>query len=141
MKHRIWTVAAALASVAALYAVPSALAAYTTAKLEVRQTATGVNIKATGSPDDDPTASVRIFVPTGMQLTTNQAPGSVLGTGPVVAGFAVAALTMGWPIAAGYSGRLYMRIGFRDTGSRANGSGAGRPRIARTAAAMRAGST
>jgi EmrB/QacA subfamily drug resistance transporter len=39
----------------------------------------------------------------------------VLGTSPVVAGFAVAALTLGWPIAAGYSGRLYMRIGFRNT--------------------------
>jgi EmrB/QacA subfamily drug resistance transporter len=47
------------------------------------------------------------YVPTYVQ--------GVLGTGPVVAGFAVAALTMGWPIAAGYSGRLYMRIGFRDT--------------------------
>ncbi|TNC29102.1 MDR family MFS transporter [Amycolatopsis alkalitolerans] len=39
----------------------------------------------------------------------------VLGTGPVVAGFAVAALTVGWPLAAGLSGRLYLRIGFRDT--------------------------
>jgi len=47
------------------------------------------------------------YVPTYVQ--------GVLGTGPVVAGFAVAALTMGWPIAAGYSGRIYMRIGFRDT--------------------------
>jgi MFS family permease len=33
----------------------------------------------------------------------------------VVAGFAVAALTLGWPIAASLSGRLYLRIGFRDT--------------------------
>ena len=41
MKRRIWTVAAGLASVAALIAVPSALAAYTSAKLEVRPTATG----------------------------------------------------------------------------------------------------
>jgi EmrB/QacA subfamily drug resistance transporter len=39
----------------------------------------------------------------------------VLGTGPLVAGFAVAALTMGWPMAASLSGRLYLRIGFRDT--------------------------
>jgi EmrB/QacA subfamily drug resistance transporter len=39
----------------------------------------------------------------------------VLGTGPLVAGFALAALTVGWPIAAALSGRLYMRIGFRDT--------------------------
>jgi EmrB/QacA subfamily drug resistance transporter len=39
----------------------------------------------------------------------------VLGTGPIEAGFALAALTMGWPIAASLSGRLYLRIGFRDT--------------------------
>jgi len=39
----------------------------------------------------------------------------VLGTGPVVAGFAVAALTVGWPLAATFSGRLYLRIGFRNT--------------------------
>ena len=40
----------------------------------------------------------------------------VLGSSALVAGFAVAAMTIGWPIAASYSGRLYMRIGFRDTG-------------------------
>jgi EmrB/QacA subfamily drug resistance transporter len=39
----------------------------------------------------------------------------VLGTGPLVAGFALAALSMGWPIAASQAGRLYLRIGFRDT--------------------------
>jgi EmrB/QacA subfamily drug resistance transporter len=39
----------------------------------------------------------------------------VLGTGALVAGFALATLTIGWPIAAALSGRLYMRIGFRDT--------------------------
>jgi MFS family permease len=39
----------------------------------------------------------------------------VLGTGALVAGLALAALTMGWPIAATLSGRLYMRIGFRRT--------------------------
>jgi EmrB/QacA subfamily drug resistance transporter len=39
----------------------------------------------------------------------------VLGTGALVAGFALAALTIGWPIAASVSGRIYMRIGFRDT--------------------------
>jgi EmrB/QacA subfamily drug resistance transporter len=37
----------------------------------------------------------------------------VLGTGPLVAGFALAALTVGWPITAAVSGRVYMRIGFR----------------------------
>jgi EmrB/QacA subfamily drug resistance transporter len=39
----------------------------------------------------------------------------VLGTGALVAGFALAALTLGWPLAATVSGRIYMRIGFRDT--------------------------
>ena len=39
----------------------------------------------------------------------------VLGTGPIEAGFALAALTMGWPLAASVSGRLYLRLGFRDT--------------------------
>ncbi|MBB5625718.1 MDR family MFS transporter [Sphaerisporangium krabiense] len=39
----------------------------------------------------------------------------VLGTGALVAGFVLAALSVGWPLAATFSGRLYMRIGFRDT--------------------------
>jgi multidrug resistance protein len=37
------------------------------------------------------------------------------GVGALVAGLALAALTLGWPIAATLSGRLYMRIGFRRT--------------------------
>ncbi|GAB3826913.1 MFS transporter [Dactylosporangium cerinum] len=40
----------------------------------------------------------------------------VLGASAVVAGFAVAAMSLGWPIAATLSGRVYLRIGFRDTG-------------------------
>jgi EmrB/QacA subfamily drug resistance transporter len=40
----------------------------------------------------------------------------VLGSSALVAGFAVAAMTIGWPISAALSGRLYLRIGFRDTG-------------------------
>jgi EmrB/QacA subfamily drug resistance transporter len=39
---------------------------------------------------------------------------SVLGHGAVIAGFAVAALTLGWPIAASLSGRIYLRAGFRN---------------------------
>jgi EmrB/QacA subfamily drug resistance transporter len=39
-----------------------------------------------------------------------------LGVAPIVAGLALAALTLGWPIAATFSGRLfYLRIGFRNT--------------------------
>jgi EmrB/QacA subfamily drug resistance transporter len=39
----------------------------------------------------------------------------VIGTGALVAGFALAAMTIGWPIAATLAGRVYMRIGMRDT--------------------------
>jgi multidrug resistance protein len=38
-----------------------------------------------------------------------------LGAGPIVAGFTLATLTVGWPLSAGLSGRLYLRIGFRRT--------------------------
>jgi EmrB/QacA subfamily drug resistance transporter len=47
------------------------------------------------------------YVPTYVQ--------DVLGTGPVVAGLAVGALTLGWPVSASQAGRLYTRIGFRTT--------------------------
>jgi EmrB/QacA subfamily drug resistance transporter len=39
----------------------------------------------------------------------------VLGTGALVAGLALAAMTIGWPIAAATAGRLYLSIGFRAT--------------------------
>jgi MFS family permease len=39
----------------------------------------------------------------------------VLHTGALVAGFVLAAMSVGWPIMSTLSGRLYMRIGFRDT--------------------------
>ncbi|MEV8249793.1 MFS transporter [Microbacterium sp. NPDC076768] len=38
-----------------------------------------------------------------------------LGIAPLLSGLAVAALTLGWPVAAANAGRLYMRIGFRRT--------------------------
>jgi MFS family permease len=38
-----------------------------------------------------------------------------LHTSALVAGFALAALTVGWPLAASFSGRIYLRIGFRGT--------------------------
>jgi len=79
MKRPIWTLALGLAAVAAIVAVPAAMAAYASPKLEVTRTATSAIVKATLSPDDDPTASVRIFAPAGTQLTTTQAPGTVLG--------------------------------------------------------------
>ena len=47
------------------------------------------------------------YVPTFLERST--------GVSPIVAGLAVAALTLGWPISAAQSGRLYLRIGFRPT--------------------------
>ncbi|CAN5176897.1 MDR family MFS transporter [soil metagenome] len=47
------------------------------------------------------------FVPTFLE-------GSI-GITPIVSGLAVAALTVGWPISASQSGRLYLRLGFRRT--------------------------
>ena len=41
----------------------------------------------------------------------------VLGVGPVVAGFTLAAMSVGWPLASSYAGRIYLRIGFRNTAS------------------------
>jgi EmrB/QacA subfamily drug resistance transporter len=41
---------------------------------------------------------------------------SVLGLGAIAAGFMLASMTIGWPLASSLSGRLYLRIGFRDTG-------------------------
>ncbi|MGN6687214.1 MAG: MDR family MFS transporter [Actinomycetales bacterium] len=40
----------------------------------------------------------------------------VRGAGPLLAGFTLAALTVGWPIASTVAARLYLRLGFRDTG-------------------------
>ncbi len=40
---------------------------------------------------------------------------SVLGHGALVAGLTLAAMTIGWPIAASTSGRFYLTIGFRRT--------------------------
>ncbi|WP_308257501.1 MFS transporter [Pseudonocardia lacus] len=48
------------------------------------------------------------FVPTYLEYS--------LGVPPLAAGLALAALTLGWPLSAGLSGRLfYLRLGFRKT--------------------------
>ncbi|MFT4230904.1 MAG: MDR family MFS transporter [Microbacterium sp.] len=47
------------------------------------------------------------FVPTFLEATTRASP--------LVAGFAVAALLLGWPLTATLAGRFYLRIGFRTT--------------------------
>ncbi len=40
---------------------------------------------------------------------------SVLGLGPIAAGLMLASMSIGWPLASSWSGRLYLRFGFRDT--------------------------
>jgi EmrB/QacA subfamily drug resistance transporter len=47
------------------------------------------------------------FIPTYAQ--------GVLGHGALAAGFALAAMTVGWPISVSIGGWVYMRIGFRNT--------------------------
>ncbi|NQX27790.1 MFS transporter [Microbacteriaceae bacterium VKM Ac-2854] len=54
------------------------------------------------------TLGVTSYLPTFAQ--------TVLGSTALVAGFAVAAMTLGWPVSASLSGRFYLRIGFRSTG-------------------------
>ena len=79
MKRRLRTMTVGLTAVLAIVAVPSALAAFTTSKLEVRQSGNTTTFKLTQSLSDDALALARIFVPTGTTLTTTQAPGTVLG--------------------------------------------------------------
>ncbi len=50
---------------------------------------------------------VTTYVPTYLE--------ALLGVTPLVSGLALASLTIGWPIAATVSGRIYLRIGFRRT--------------------------
>lgn len=40
---------------------------------------------------------------------------TVLGLTPVAAGFVLAVMSITWPVSSGFSARLYLRIGFRDT--------------------------
>ncbi|QIA26537.1 MFS transporter [Thermaerobacter sp. PB12/4term] len=51
----------------------------------------------------------------GLSSTVPTFVQGVLGRSPVVAGFAVATLSIGWPLASTMSGRLMMRWGFRAT--------------------------
>lgn len=64
------------------------------------------------------TAMVAFGVGAVMLGITSYVPTFLVGalsTSPIVAGLALAALTIGWPISASQSGRLYLRIGFRNT--------------------------
>lgn len=54
------------------------------------------------------TMGLSSYVPTYVQ--------GVKGTGAVIAGFTLAAMSLGWPLASSVSGRVYGKLGFRDTG-------------------------
>lgn len=47
------------------------------------------------------------FLPTFAQTS--------LGIGTIASGFILASMSLGWPTSSALSGKLYMRIGFRDT--------------------------
>jgi hypothetical protein len=80
VRRRIWTLAGGVAVLAAVVAVPTALATqYSSAKLTVTQATGSTTVKASLDPNDDATASVRITAPAGTRITANQAPGTVLG--------------------------------------------------------------
>jgi hypothetical protein len=53
------------------------------------------------------------FIPTFAQ--------GVLGHGALAAGFALAAMTIGWPLSASVAGSVYLRIGFRNTAALGSG--------------------
>lgn len=53
------------------------------------------------------TIGLSSYLPTYLQ--------GVLGQTPLVAGFALAAMSVGWPLASAFSGRLYLTLGFRST--------------------------
>ena len=64
------------------------------------------------------TSAVAAMVGAVVMGLTSYVPAFVqgaLGTTALVAGFTLATLTMGWPVAASQSGRLYLRLGFRAT--------------------------
>ncbi|MDQ0795927.1 multidrug resistance protein [Streptomyces sp. B1I3] len=48
-----------------------------------------------------------VFLPTYAQ--------SVLGLGPIAAGFVLSAMTLSWPVSAAFADRVYNRVGFRRT--------------------------
>ena len=80
MKRSIRLAVLALGAAAALVVVAVAFAAYTSPTLRVSYAGTTTNITASASQNDDATAAVTIFVPTGTTITATQAPGTQIGT-------------------------------------------------------------
>jgi hypothetical protein len=80
MKRSIRLAVLGLGAVAALIAAAVAFAAYTSPTLRVSYAGTTTNITASASQNDDATAAVTIYVPTGTTVTATQAPGTQIGT-------------------------------------------------------------
>ena len=80
MKRRIGTVAIGLAAVVALIAVPAAMAAYASPKLDDHADSDRHHRQGIARPERRPDGRASCIVaPNGTQLTTTQAPGTVLG--------------------------------------------------------------
>ncbi len=64
------------------------------------------------------TAAVNLFsgaVTTGLSSFAPTYLENSIGVVPLISGLAVAALSLGWPVASSISAKVYMRIGFRQT--------------------------
>jgi len=71
----------ALAGVAGLLVASMAFAAYNSLTLKIRYANPATTVIAvSGSPSDDATANVSIYLPTGTVVQTGQAPGTTIGT-------------------------------------------------------------
>ena len=78
--RRLWTALVGLAAVAALIAVPAALAkGYTSPKLSVTQAGGTTAIAVSASPAEDHTARLVTYSPPGGSPTLSQAAGTTLG--------------------------------------------------------------
>ena len=80
MRKRITIAFGALAAAIAIPAiVAAATTAYTSPTLRVNQVGATTTISASSAPADDSTARAAIYVPTGIAITADQAPGTPIG--------------------------------------------------------------
>ncbi len=84
MTRRISVAVAGCASAAAIFWVATALAAYSSPRLEVTQTGDRVTLDVAQSPGDDATALVRIISPIGTEIAAAQPTGTTVGDADAV---------------------------------------------------------
>jgi hypothetical protein len=80
MKRSIRLAVLGLAGIGVLALASLAIAAYTTPTLKVSYAGSTTVITAAAAPGDDATAVATIYVPTGTTVTSNQAPGTTIGS-------------------------------------------------------------